>query len=200
MSFINLQDEEWRAIVFDGIKEAARYEISNYGRVRRWNPKVDQWDLKRNYIGNGYYYQSFVASKSYKRSTITKSIHRLVAEAFLEKQSEYHNYVIHVDHDLLNNHVDNLRWLTQRELTLHNQSNPKVIEARKNKKRKVTNSKLTETQVIRLKKRLKYSNNPLYKIAREFGITHTQLNRIRKGENWGHVQIPDDEDNPESMD
>jgi len=35
--------------------------------------------------------------------------------------------------------------------------------------------------------------NPLYKIAREFGITHTQLNRIRKGENWGHVTI-DDED------
>jgi LysM repeat protein len=43
--------------------------------------------------------------------------------------------------------------------------------------------------VIRLKKKLLRSKNPLYKIAREFGITHTQLNRIRKGENWGHVKV-----------
>ncbi len=26
-------------------------------------------------------------------------------------------------------------------------------------------------------------------IAKEFGITHTQLNRIRSGENWGHVKV-----------
>ena len=44
-------------------------------------------------------------------------------------------------------------------------------------------------EVIRLKKKLKRSNNPLYKIAKEFGITHTQLNRIRKGENWGHIEV-----------
>jgi hypothetical protein len=26
-------------------------------------------------------------------------------------------------------------------------------------------------------------------IAKQFGITHTQLNRIRSGENWGYVKI-----------
>jgi hypothetical protein len=26
-------------------------------------------------------------------------------------------------------------------------------------------------------------------IAKQFGITHTQLNRIRSGENWGYVTI-----------
>lgn len=197
MSFNSLPGEEWKPLTFEGIKETAKYEISNHGRIRRWNFKIDKWELKRNYVGNGYYYQSFVASKSHKRSTITKSIHRLVALEFCKKPSEYHNYVIHVDHDLFNNHHENLKWVTQRELTLHNQDSPRVLEARKNKKRRVTNSKLTETQVIRLKKRLKYSNNPLYKIAREFGITHTQLNRIRRGENWAHVTIPEEEDKPE---
>ena len=26
-------------------------------------------------------------------------------------------------------------------------------------------------------------------IAKQFGITHTQLNRIRSGENWGYVVV-----------
>ena len=26
-------------------------------------------------------------------------------------------------------------------------------------------------------------------IAKQFGITHTQLNRIRTGEDWGHVEV-----------
>jgi hypothetical protein len=28
-------------------------------------------------------------------------------------------------------------------------------------------------------------------IAKQFGITHTQLNRIRSGENWGYVKAED---------
>ena len=28
-------------------------------------------------------------------------------------------------------------------------------------------------------------------IAKRFGISHTQLNRIRSGENWGHVKADD---------
>jgi hypothetical protein len=57
------------------------------------------------------------------------------------------------------------------------------------KKGVINNAKLSETDVIRLKKKLKRSKNKLYKIAKEFGITHTQLNRIRSGENWGHIHV-----------
>ena len=64
-----------------------------------------------------------------------------------------------------------------------------VMEIIIKRKGEVTNAKLTETQVIRLKKKLIRGKNPLYKIAKEFGITHTQLNRIRRGENWGHVKV-----------
>ena len=62
-----------------------------------------------------------------------------------------------------------------------------------NRKGRITNAKLSETDVIRLKKKLRRGKNKLYKLAKEFGITHTQLNRIRSGENWGHVTIPDEE-------
>jgi DNA-binding Xre family transcriptional regulator len=32
---------------------------------------------------------------------------------------------------------------------------------------------------------LRSDKNRLKMIAKQFGITHTQLNRIRSGENWG---------------
>ena len=73
--------------------------------------------------------------------------------------------------------------MTRPELSEHLAKNPNQ------KKGVIRYSKLTETDVIRLKKKIQRGKNPLYKIAKEFGITHTQLNRIRKGENWGHIAI-----------
>src|SRR5690606_29513347 len=101
--------------------------------------------------------------------------------------SEGHKFVIHLDFNKANNHYRNLKWVTQEELTEHNSRNPNVKNAAR--KSIITNQKLTETDVIRLKRKLQRGNNKLYKLAREFGITHTQLNRIRKGENWGHIKV-----------
>jgi len=69
----------------------------------------------------------------------------------------------------------------------HHKNNPNYKNIQR--KGRITNAKLTESEVIRLKKKLKRGKNKLYKLAKEFGITHTQLNRIRSGENWGHVKI-----------
>ena len=58
--------------------------------------------------------------------------------------------------------------------------------------RKITNAKLDETKVKLIKKILQRDNKTRLKmIAKRFGISHTQLNRIRSGENWGHVTIDD---------
>lgn len=57
--------------------------------------------------------------------------------------------------------------------------------------RRTKNYKLTESKVRIIKKLLKNDNNRLKMIAKQFGITHTQLNRIRSGENWKHVTIED---------
>ena len=43
-----------------------------------------------------------------------------------------------------------------------------------------------------IKKMLKSDKNRLKMIAKQFGITHTQLNRIRSGENWKNVKIDDE--------
>lgn len=189
MSPNRFAEEEWKTVSFVGIRHSEKYEVSNMGRLRWFNHAAEKWDIVKQYLGNGYYYAGFKIDSTGKKSRSLKAVHRLVAHAFLKQPSAKHRFVIHKNYNLLDNRVENLSWVTRGELTEHNRKNPRVKAALNKIKGKVTNSKLTETQVIRLKKKLKRSNNPLYKIAREFGITHTQLNRIRKGENWGHIEV-----------
>ncbi|MGB0166772.1 MAG: HNH endonuclease [Luteibaculum sp.] len=183
-------EELWKDISFPGLKRGARYQISDLGRLRIWNVKSDAWRLLTP-IGKDYLYYTSFKSEFGWRKRITKPIHRLVAGAFLPLPGEEQKFVIHLDYNKKNNAAKNLKWATQKDLTLHNQNNPKVIAGRIKNRGVVTNSKLTESDVIRLKKKLNRNKNRLNVLAREFGITHTQLNRIRNGENWSHVVVQD---------
>lgn len=190
-------NEEWKKFTLPGMREGEIYEVSNYGRVKHYNKKKQEWQFLKA-INQFKDNTGFLYVNNFKRvkgttKRVTDSVHRLVAKVFLERPSERHKYVIHKDYNKSNNHVDNLKWATQHELNMHNNANPKVQHARENRKGNITHAKLTETDVIRLKKKIKRGKNPLYKIAKEFGITHTQLNRIRKGENWGHIKIEDED-------
>ncbi len=190
-------NEEWRRFTLPGMREGEIYEISNYGRVKHFNKKLDNWQFltttNQFKDKSGFEYVNNFKRVPGTTKRVTDSIHRLVAAIFCDKPSERHKYVIHKDFNKLNNYSENLKWATQNELNYHNNINPKVKFSRENRKGNITHAKLTETDVIRLKKKLRRGKNPLYKIAKEFGITHTQLNRIRKGENWGHVKIGDED-------
>jgi len=190
-------NEEWKRFTLPGMRADAIYEVSTYGRVKHYNKKKQDWQflttINQFKDKSGFEYVNNFKREKETTKRVTDSVHRLVATNYCERPSILHKYVIHKDFNKMNNHFENLKWVTQHELNLHNNVNPKVKFARENRKGNVTNAKLTISDVIRLKKKVRRGKNPLYKIAREFGITHTQLNRIRKGENWGHVTI-DDED------
>ncbi|MBN2349284.1 MAG: HNH endonuclease [Bacteroidales bacterium] len=188
MAAINYWDEAWKPVKFDGINEQERYEISNYGRIRIYKKETNDWKILKPANVNGYQYFSFKSNIDWKHRK-TKCVHRLVAELFLNRPSENYDNVIHLDFNKWNNYFKNLKWATREELLVHSQLSPRTKIAQEKRKGTITNAKLTESQVMRLKMKLKRGKNPLYKIAKEFGITHTQLNRIRRGENWGHVKI-----------
>lgn len=185
--------EEWKRLQFKDLKHDEIYEISNYGRLRHQGPGDEEFKIMKLSTVRGYKYFMWFKSVQGWDNKIKKIIHRLVAEYFCERTSEKQIFVIHLDHDKSNNYYTNLKWVTRPEMIAHNKTNPRVIESHKRRKGKITNSKLTADDVLELKKMVRDGEERLYKIAEHFGITHTQLNRIRNGQNWAHVKLPEEE-------
>lgn len=91
--------EKWREI-----KNSEGYYISNFGNVKGVYGRVlkQQINPKTGYLHVGLR----VGDKR-----MTKAIHRLVAESFLEKEKGK-NQVNHKDGNKTNNHLSNLEWVT----------------------------------------------------------------------------------------
>ncbi|AKD56356.1 HNH endonuclease [Spirosoma radiotolerans] len=186
-------NEKWVVIVFEGIENPPHYEVSNYGRLRsfqsasatRAGTNTSQTTSKfiKGSVIQGY--RSLNIRSGGK--TLNRYVHKLVAEHFSKREQPEQTFVIHLDHDKQNNYHQNLRWVTKEEMIEHNRNNPSL----KNRQlpRQTRNYKLTESKVRIIKKLLLNEKNRLKMIAKQFGITHTQLNRIRSGENWKHVKI-----------
>ena len=99
--------EEWRQI-----RGFPNYLISNYGRVKSLsrpgaNKSKGVMILKESKRKNGYCKVDLYRDGQ----GFTKSIHRLVAEAFIPNPNNY-PYINHKDEDKTNNRVDNLEWCT----------------------------------------------------------------------------------------
>ncbi|GAA4401802.1 hypothetical protein GCM10023187_16330 [Nibrella viscosa] len=178
-------NEKWVLIVFDGVENPPRYEVSNYGRLRSFQSGVDGTIIKGSIIQG---YRSLNIRSGGK--TLNRYIHKLVAEHFVSRENSEKTFVIHLDHDKQNNYYQNLQWVSKEEMIEHNRNNPNL----KNRAvpRRTRNYKLTESKVKIIKKLLRNDKNRLKMIAKQFGITHTQLNRIRSGENWKHVTIEEE--------
>ncbi|MFN4811100.1 MAG: NUMOD4 domain-containing protein [Bacteroidia bacterium] len=171
-----------------------KYAISNYGRVVSFSDTPENGRLIKNSQVNGYQLFRYVLIIEGKRKFKQLFIYKLVAEYFIPKTSPDQEYVIHVDFNRSNDFVNNLKWATLEEKRAHIKKSPHVIEAKKKLIEHNIRSdghKLTESQVILLKKKLLDPNRKvrLKILARQFGVTEMTLHRIRTGENWGHIKV-----------
>lgn len=85
------------------------YEVSNTGAVRNIN-KRNPLDPKPG--TNGYKKVCIAMGKG--QNGVTREVHRIVAETFIPN-SKSGLVVDHIDGDKLNNHIDNLQWVTQKQ-------------------------------------------------------------------------------------
>lgn len=176
----NYRQEKWKELKFDDkILNHKKYKISNYGRILVC--KDEKEVLVKDSFINGY--QTLPLKQIHNGKSTSRYVHKLVAEHFLEKNDGI--YVIHLNYDKTDNHVSNLKWVSKREKEIHQFNNPEY----KNKPRKRTYSKLTETKVLLIKRKLNDPNRRtrLKMIAKQFGISEMQLYRIKTGENWSSV-------------
>ncbi len=176
-------NERWVKIDFGGFEDDPHYEVSNYGRLKSFQTKPDEGVIIKGSTIQGY---PSLNIRIPGRKSANRYVHKLVAEYFVKKPSEEHEFVIHLDYDKRNNYYLNLKWVTKDELTTHNKENPAILN--RVMPRYTKNYKLTDSKVRMIRKLLKNDNNRLKMIAKQFGITHTQLNRIRSGENWKSLE------------
>lgn len=196
MTFEGIQDyrgEVWKTVQFpeeDNILPTENICISNYGRLVRIGNGAPK--LFKAYNINGYPHVKIKTNevgtyRGYKKRKMKGYyLHKLVAQYFLE-QAKDEIFVIHLDYNKLNNEVRNLKWATKREKELHQWRNPEFLEAKRNAKR--TYAKLSENNVRLIKKMINDPNRKtrLKIIAKRFGVSTMQLQRIKTGENWADV-------------
>jgi len=175
-----------------------RYAISNHGRFVSFTDKIEEGTFVKGTMQEGYRAWRYkVRDEDNKIRNKHFFLYRLVAEYFIPKTSDEQVFVLHLNYDKADDHVRNLKWATRAEMVAHGKKSPYVIEYRKKQleeyrfKRKHYGNKLTSTQVMGLKKKLLDPNRKirLKILARQYGVTTMTLQRIKTGENWGHIQV-----------
>lgn len=158
-------EEIWKPVIgFDGL-----YEVSNLGRVKSIKFNKEKI-LKPQDNGRGYltvHIRNFEYDKKHY-------IHRIVAETFLEKK-DGKNEVNHIDCNKNNNCLNNLEWCTKEYNFIH-----KMINQRQPKGEESGNSKLTEKDILEIRK----SSVNSYELSKIYNVSREHILRIKKKKTW----------------
>jgi hypothetical protein len=174
--------EQWKRIQSADWPIEIHIEISSFGRIKSFKTNSLGKIIRGSSIQN---YNSL--NIRYQGSSINRYVHKLVAELFLPNQDAHAIYVIHRDFNKQNNRVENLAWVTRDMLTAHNANNPAILM--KKRPARTKNYKLNVAKVLLIKQMLQTGKNRIKMIAKQFGVTSTQVNRIKNGANWKQVQL-----------
>ena len=163
---------EWRDIRgYEGL-----YQVSNTGLVRSLdrvttgnrNRTLNGKLLKQGIKDTGY----FVVALCKDGKPITKSVHRLVATAFLPCSDETLD-INHKDGNQKNNNADNLEWCTHRENVQH------AYDIGLHKPNRIlTEEQIAYAKEVYVPRSQKYSSGAL---ARKFGVDRTTVWRAIHG-------------------
>ena len=135
---------------------------------------------KAEFIIGGYSYVALF-DKGIRKSC---SIHRLKAIAFIPNP-ENKKCVNHKDSNRQNNATSNLEWVTYKENAQHASRNGRLKDR---KGVNNINSKLSNEEVVAIKKRLK-SGHGKVDIAKSYNVTTSTIHAIKIGKTWKHITI-----------
>jgi hypothetical protein len=182
-----LPGEVWKPLTFRGSKDLRNwYAISSLGRIASYKEDV----LKDGKLLNGSLttgYRTLNLHRPGHKGTLY--IHRELAKLFLSRPSPKHKYVIHKNHNKLDNFIKNLAWSTLEDMIQHQQKSPAKVAYKERQANKEVGLKLTATQVRKIKEVLGNKNRRLTikQLAGKYNVSEMTLYRIKSGENWGRI-------------
>ncbi len=165
-----LASEEWRQVEF-----GHHYQVSNLGRVRSMcgHPKF----LKPSIFRSGH--RKVVLSDTPKTKHML--IHRLVAKAFVPNPDGKSD-VNHIDGNKANNRASNLEWLSNADNQRHSVSaGIRPLGSAHHK------SKLTEKDVLAIRKTPNLSPASFRSLAEQYGVSTPTIRAVVLRNTWKHL-------------
>lgn len=155
----------FKKIILDG--EVTRWSVDEEGRVRN----DEKGTFLQGSILHSYRYINF----RWRGKNKNKSVHRLVAEAFLPNPQNL-PYIHHKDGDRLNNKLENLCWVSSKE---------NRQEAFHPSGYKKDDNLILEDEIWQ------YFRDSVYQISNKGRVRNTKTNRILKGNvaDCGYIRV-----------
>jgi len=183
------EGEEWKTIRFVGDTTLRkRYAVSSLGRLASFKKAIykDGIILKGSVTAGGYK----TLNLHIEKGNNSFYLHREMAKVFCKKASPMHEFVIHSNHQKMDNRVANLKWVTAEELAEHQQNSPSVIGYKHRQANREEGPKLNAKKVREIKELLADPNRKLTykKIAEKYKISEMSIYRILNGENWAKIK------------
>ncbi len=182
-----LPGEIWKRLIFDGSDDLRnQYAVSSAGRIASFKDDVaEDGKLLNGSLTTGY--RTLNLHRPGHKGTLY--VHREIAKLFLKKPSPKHQFVVHKNHDKLDNRAGNLKWATSDEMIRHQQNSPAKINYKKKQANRIEGLKLTAKKVKKIKDIL---SNPRRKmtikqLADKYEVSEMTMYRIKSGENWGRI-------------
>lgn len=195
-----MNNEIWKQIDFS----VGTYEVSTFGNVRSIERNLTRSNGRKHFVKSKVLRPS-IDGCGYNRiampiqgKLVTKKVHRLVAEAFIPNPDNLPQ-VNHINGDKTDNRIENLEWVTNDENIAHaiRTGLIKMEYTDKEKKRSINKvikkgslngySKLSEVQVIEIRKKYIPGVYTREMLAKEFDVKMTTIKDVVNKKSWKHI-------------
>lgn len=164
--------EVWR-----DIPEYPHYQASSNGDVRSLPHATTKGRVLKQALNNSGYLRVAIGRNGYQ------FVHRLVALAFVGKRPQGMD-INHINGDKTDNSAKNLEYVSRRE----NMAHARHIGLHDNRGEKHYGSKLTESQVIDIRRAFELAGVDETEIAPSLGVSTRTIRDILENKTWRHVK------------